>query len=89
MTLCILCPENKIMANNLSSDKKALVVSMLCEGSSIRAIERITGIHRDTIMRLAVTCRFTTPLGPSMGKSAPIEISLNFGIFIRFILHTL
>ncbi len=27
---------------------------MLCEGSSIRSIERITGIHRDTVMRLGV-----------------------------------
>jgi IS1 family transposase len=42
------------MANELSSEKKATAVAMLCEGSSIRAIERITGIHRDTIMRLGV-----------------------------------
>ena len=27
---------------------------MLCEGNSIRTIERITGIHRDTVMRLGV-----------------------------------
>ncbi len=27
---------------------------MLCEGNSIRSIERMTGIHRDTIMRLGV-----------------------------------
>jgi transposase-like protein len=27
---------------------------MLCDGSSIRSIERITGIHRDTVMRLGV-----------------------------------
>jgi IS1 family transposase len=31
-----------------------MAISMLAEGSSIRAIERITGIHRDTIMRLSV-----------------------------------
>lgn len=42
------------MANNLKAEKKAQVVSMLCEGSSIRSVERITGIHRDTIMRLGV-----------------------------------
>jgi hypothetical protein len=42
------------MANNISSEKKTLAISMLCEGSSIRSIERITGIHRDTIMRLGV-----------------------------------
>ena len=42
------------MANNLETEKKVLAVSMLAEGSSIRSIERITGIHRDTIMRLGV-----------------------------------
>ncbi len=42
------------MANKLSRDKKILAVSALCEGSSIRSIERMTGVHRDTIMRLGV-----------------------------------
>jgi IS1 family transposase len=42
------------MANQLSTEKKTMAVSMLCEGSSIRSIERMTGIHRDTIMRLGV-----------------------------------
>jgi IS1 family transposase len=42
------------MANNLETEKKVLAVSMLAEGSSIRAIERVTNIHRDTIMRLGV-----------------------------------
>lgn len=40
------------MANHLKPEKKALVVSLLAEGNSIRGVERITGIHRDTIMRL-------------------------------------
>jgi IS1 family transposase len=42
------------MANELKSETKALAVSMLAEGNSIRSIERITGIHRDTVMRLGV-----------------------------------
>jgi IS1 family transposase len=42
------------MANNLPTEKKVAVVSMLAEGSSIRAIERITGINRNTIMNLGV-----------------------------------
>ncbi|HKM81211.1 MAG TPA: IS1 family transposase [Candidatus Acidoferrum sp.] len=42
------------MANNLSTDKQIAVISSLAEGSSIRSIERITGVHRDTIMRLGV-----------------------------------
>ena len=42
------------MSNTLKTEMKVLAVSMLAEGSSIRAIERITGVHRDTIMRLGV-----------------------------------
>jgi IS1 family transposase len=39
--------------NILPFDKQCAVVGALCEGLSIRAVERMTGIHRDTIMRLA------------------------------------
>jgi len=42
------------MSNKLSTDRKATAVSMLCEGNSIRSIERMTGIHRDTVMRLGI-----------------------------------
>ena len=42
------------MANVLNTDKQVAVIAALAEGSSIRAIERMTGIHRDTIMRLGV-----------------------------------
>ncbi|MBI4258400.1 MAG: IS1 family transposase [Thaumarchaeota archaeon] len=42
------------MANVLQKDKQIAVIGALAEGSSIRSIERITGVHRDTIMRLGV-----------------------------------
>lgn len=42
------------MANVLNMDKQIAVISMLAEGCSLRAIERITGVHRDTTMRLGV-----------------------------------
>jgi IS1 family transposase len=42
------------MAYVLNTDKQIAVIASLCEGSSIRSIERITGVHRDTIMRLGV-----------------------------------
>ena len=42
------------MPNILSTDKQVAVISALAEGSGIRQIERITGVHRDTIMRLGV-----------------------------------
>ena len=49
-----LCNTVIVMANVLNKDKQIAVVGALAEGSSIRSIERITGIHRDTIMRLGV-----------------------------------
>jgi IS1 family transposase len=38
----------------LQTDQKIMVTAALAEGNSIRSIERMTGIHRDTIMRLGV-----------------------------------
>lgn len=42
------------MANVLKTEKQIAVISALAEGSSIRSIERITGINRNTIMNLGV-----------------------------------
>ncbi len=42
------------MANVLPREKQIAVIAALAEGSSIRAIERITGINRNTIMNLGV-----------------------------------
>jgi transposase-like protein/IS1 family transposase len=38
----------------VAKDKALLAVQLLIEGSSIRSAERITGLHRDTIMRVLV-----------------------------------
>src|SRR5262245_28770119 len=40
--------------NVLPFDQQVMVISALTEGCSIRSTERLTGIHRDTIMRLGV-----------------------------------
>jgi IS1 family transposase len=42
------------MANILAKEKQIAVVSALAEGSSIRSIERITGVNQNTIMSLGV-----------------------------------
>ena len=42
------------MSNILNTDKQITIVAALAEGSSIRSIERMTGVHRDTVMRLGV-----------------------------------
>jgi transposase len=56
------------MANILNTDKQITIIAALAEGSSIRAIERMTDVHRDTIMRLGVkvekACTALT-LGPT------------------------
>ena len=38
--------------NILSRDKQIEIIAALSEGLAIRSVERLTGIHRDTIMRL-------------------------------------
>jgi len=40
--------------NKLKLEKKEAVISALVEGNSIRSTERMTGVHRDTIMRTLV-----------------------------------
>lgn len=42
------------MANNLPTETKVQIISNLAENASIRGIERMTGVHRDTIMRLGL-----------------------------------
>jgi len=42
------------MANVLRQDKRETVIRCLVDGASIRATERIAGVHRDTILRLLV-----------------------------------
>jgi transposase-like protein/IS1 family transposase len=58
---CVQCgksyteEQNKILGNMTVSEEKALMVlQLLIEGTSIRATERLTGLHRDTICRLLV-----------------------------------
>lgn len=40
------------MVNVLGDDERTVVIGALADGNAIRAIERQTGIHRDTIMKL-------------------------------------
>ena len=38
--------------NKLKADKQKAVITALVEGASIRSVERMTGVHRDTIRGL-------------------------------------
>ncbi len=40
--------------NKLNSQKQESIISALIEGSSVRSTERMTGVHRDTVLRLMV-----------------------------------
>jgi IS1 family transposase len=40
--------------NQLSMGRQVQVIAALVEGNSVRSVERMTGIHRDTIIRLMV-----------------------------------
>src|SRR5260370_3085930 len=42
------------MPNVLKKEKQIAIINALAEGSSMRAISRITGVHQDTICRLGV-----------------------------------
>jgi len=54
LTSPYLLQYSNYMANVLNTDKQIAIIGALTEGSSIRSIERMTGVHRDTIMRLGV-----------------------------------
>lgn len=47
--------KGEFVPNILPREKQILCLKMLAEGSSIRAVERTMGVHRDTIMRLMVS----------------------------------
>src|SRR5437870_13184493 len=40
--------------NKLSTEEKKQVVAGLVEGNSLRAVTRMTGVHRTTVMKLLV-----------------------------------
>lgn len=42
------------MANVLKREKQEAVIAALVEGASVRSVERMTGVHRDTIIRLMI-----------------------------------
>jgi len=44
--------------NTLKTEKRMVILSLLVEGNSIRSIERITGVHRDTILKLMKSIGF-------------------------------
>src|SRR5581483_8721581 len=48
--------------NKLKADKQEAIIRALVEGASIRSVERMTGVHRDTIMRLGVQVGNTSAL---------------------------
>lgn len=49
-------PKDKLLGAMILSEEKALLcLNLLVEGNSVRSTERITGVHRDTILSLLET----------------------------------
>jgi hypothetical protein len=48
-------PQPKIGAHYTDPETAAKILTLMLEGMSIRAIERFTGVHRDTILRIMNT----------------------------------
>jgi transposase-like protein/IS1 family transposase len=47
-------PERTLGAMTLPLEKALLCLHMLCEGNAVRAVERVTGVEKKTILRLLV-----------------------------------
>src|SRR6266853_1542496 len=47
--------ENVLNGMTIPPEKAVLALKLLLEGSSVRSVERITDLHRDTILKLLVT----------------------------------
>lgn len=43
-----------IAMNKLSRDERARIIHLLCEGSSIRAVTRLTGVSKNTVTKLLI-----------------------------------
>ncbi len=49
-------PKDKLLGSMILAEEKALLcLNLLVEGNSIRSTERITGVHRDTVLSLLET----------------------------------
>lgn len=64
--------------NKLGSEKQIQVLNAMIEGCSIRSVERMTGVHRDTIMRLVnkagTTCAQTMDAKLASLKCDEVEV---------------
>ena len=48
-------PQNKPLDGmHLPMGRAEMVLKLLLEGSSVSSVERVTGVHRDTILKLLV-----------------------------------
>ncbi len=48
-------PDRPLGAMTVPVEKALLILQLLCEGSGIRAVQRVTGCHQETILKLLAT----------------------------------
>jgi transposase-like protein/IS1 family transposase len=78
---CLVCgktftePKTKMLDNMILAEGKALaVLSHLVEGCSVRSTERLTGVHRDTILDLLTLAgRKCEALSEALIKDVPVQ----------------
>lgn len=46
--------HKRVSMNRLTSEERARILHLLCEGSSIRAITRLTGVSKNTVTKLLI-----------------------------------
>ncbi len=51
----VFTAKPKLEGKRVPANKIEMVINLLVEGTSIRSTERLTGVHRDTILRLLET----------------------------------
>lgn len=64
--------------NRLTPDKRARILHLLCEGSSIRAVTRLTGASKNTVIKLMIdagkACAWYHDMAVRNLKSARIQV---------------
>ena len=74
--------------NRLDRETRARILHLLCEGQSIRAITRLTGVSKNTVAKLLVSAGHACAAYQDKALRDPPTLSAFFGVVARSILST-
>jgi hypothetical protein len=73
--LCKVTPNGSWrLPDEAAADKQIAIIAALAEGSSIRSVERMTGVHRDTIMRLGAKSARVVRVSSSLTRALMVVV---------------